>query len=269
MSDYDPSELLIVCDSIIEDGELTYDELYHLAEWLNGHREACVHWPGSLLVEPLQKAWADGKITKTEARQFARLLLQIRKEAAKREADQQTAQAVEIASQIVQTFDLSHAKLPAIPFSTRIKSHTRKSEFYKVDLSEPTCSCPDFRSFRHKLPTGHLTRCCKHVFDAFAQLEPSTGWPGWLRSFLGLAWAPHPQKDWHVLSVRPGWFSLRVPPVFFLISSAPNRWADVFTSDNGNYDRYGYNVLEDRWAYNLEPPNSEKIRKAIVAFSKR
>ena len=58
MSDYDPSELLLVCDSIIEDGELTYDELYQLAEWLNGHREACVHWPGSLLVEPLQRTWA-------------------------------------------------------------------------------------------------------------------------------------------------------------------------------------------------------------------
>jgi hypothetical protein len=57
MSDYDPSELLLVCDSIIEDGELTYDELYQLAEWLNSHREACVHWPGSLLVEPLQRTW--------------------------------------------------------------------------------------------------------------------------------------------------------------------------------------------------------------------
>ena len=69
----------------------------------------------------------DGKITKTEARQFAQLLLQIRKEAAKREAEQQVAQAVEIAAQTIHTFDLSRAKLPAIPFSTRIKSHKRKS----------------------------------------------------------------------------------------------------------------------------------------------
>ena len=62
MSSYDPSELLLVCDSIIEDDELTYDELYQLAEWLNSHREACVHWPGSLLVEPLQRTvgrWQD------------------------------------------------------------------------------------------------------------------------------------------------------------------------------------------------------------------
>ena len=63
MSEQDPNELLIICDSIIEDGELTFQELYQLAEWINGHPEACAHWPGSLLVEPLQIAWADGKIS--------------------------------------------------------------------------------------------------------------------------------------------------------------------------------------------------------------
>ena len=98
MNSYDPTELLRLCDSITADGELTYDELYQLAEWLNSHAEGCAHWPGSLLVEPLQKAWADGKITKTESRQLSRLLLQIRKEAAKREADHLAAQAIEIAS---------------------------------------------------------------------------------------------------------------------------------------------------------------------------
>jgi hypothetical protein len=82
MSDYDPSELLLLCESIIEDGELTYDELYQLAEWLNNHQEACSNWPGGLLVAPLQKAWADGKITKTEARQVARIIIEVRKEAA-------------------------------------------------------------------------------------------------------------------------------------------------------------------------------------------
>jgi hypothetical protein len=40
MSHYDPTELLLVCGSIIEDGELTYDELYRLADWLNNHHEA-------------------------------------------------------------------------------------------------------------------------------------------------------------------------------------------------------------------------------------
>jgi len=60
MSNYDTSQLLLLCESIIEDGELAYDELYELAEWLNNHQEACSNWPGSVLVTPLQNAWADG-----------------------------------------------------------------------------------------------------------------------------------------------------------------------------------------------------------------
>ena len=126
----------------------------------------------SLLVEPLQRTWADGKITKTEARQFARLLLQIRKEAAKRETEQQVTQAVEIAAQTVHTFNLERPRLPDIPFFARIKSHKKKGEFYEVDLSGPVCSCPDFRSFRQRLPIWHLTRCCKHVFDAYLNSSP-------------------------------------------------------------------------------------------------
>jgi hypothetical protein len=104
MSNYDPGELLVLWDPTMEDAHLTYDELYKMAEWLNNHHEACFHWPGNLLLEPLQKAWADGKITKTEAHQVARLILQIRKEAAKREAEQAFAQAAEIASKAARTF---------------------------------------------------------------------------------------------------------------------------------------------------------------------
>jgi hypothetical protein len=267
MSDYDPSELLLVCDSVIEDGELTYDELYQLAEWLNSHREACAHWPGNLLVEPLQNAWADGKITKTEARQFARLLVQICKEAAKREVEQQAANATEMASQAARTFDLTRPNLPTIPFATSVKSRTTRTTFYDVDLNGPTCTCPDFRSYRSKLPTRHLTRCCKHIFDAYAQFEPPDGWPGWLDSFLGVRAVPHPHQKWRVITIGQGWLGMRTALV--LISSAPNDWANVFAPENGLYDRYGYNVSKHRWAYEIEPPQSEKIRKAVVAFSRR
>ena len=268
MSDYDPRELLTLCESILEDGELTYDELYQLADWLNSHHEACLHWPGNLLVAPLQKAWADAKITKTEARHLARLILQIRKEAAKREAEEAFARAAEVASQTARTFDLTRPILPTIPFSTRIRSHTSRGVFYEVSLSGPICTCPDFRSFRHRLHAGHLTRCCKHIFSAYAQLEPSGGWPGWLGAFLGLSWTPHPQQVWLVLSIRQGWLTFQESELV-LISSAPNHWANVFASDNGRYDRYGYNVIENRWAYDMEPPASERIRRADVNLAKK
>jgi hypothetical protein len=267
VSDYDPSELLVVCESIIEDGELTYDELYRLADWLNNHHEACHHWPGNLLVEPLQRAWADGKITKTEARQVARLITQIRKEAEIREAEE--PQSVEVASQTLRSFDLSRPQLPLIPFSFRAKSHTSKGVFYDIDLSGPVCTCPDFLSYRYRLPTGHLTRCCKHILDAYAQVNPVGGWPGWLDAFMRLAWTPHPRKEWHVLNIRPAWFLLQARPNLVLISSAPNSRADVFAPDDGQYDRYGYNVTEDRWAYNIQPRDADRIKKAVSTFTKR
>ena len=57
--------------------------------------------------------------------------------------DQLAAQAVETASQTVQTFDLSRQNF--LPSRSRlVSSHTLKSEFYKVDLSGPSCSCPTF-----------------------------------------------------------------------------------------------------------------------------
>jgi hypothetical protein len=70
-----------------------------------------------------------------------------------------------------------------------------------------------------------------------------------------------------VLSISQGWLTFKQPELV-LISSAPNRWANVFAPDDGYYDRYGYNVIEDRWAYEIEPPARERIRKAILSFGK-
>jgi hypothetical protein len=267
MSDLDTRELLILCETILEDGELTYDELYKLAEWLNNHPEACFEWPGDLLVAPLQKAWSDGKITKTEARQVARVIRDIRKEAAKRQREKALAQAAQLASEVARMVDLTRPNLPTIPFSTRVKSHSRRGEFYEVNLNGPTCTCPDFRSFRYGLSAGHLTRCCKHVFDAYTQLEPRDGWPGWLGAFLDFRWPPDPRQEWSVLPIRQGWLTFQRPHLV-LICSAPNRWANIFAPDSGRYDRYGYNVIEDRWAYDILPPGSEKIREGILNFTK-
>jgi hypothetical protein len=70
-----------------------------------------------------------------------------------------------------------------------------------------------------------------------------------------------------VLSIGQGWLTFRQPELV-LISSAPNRWANVFAPDDGHYDRYGYNVTENRWAYEIEPPASEKIKKVILSLAR-
>jgi len=37
-------------------------------------------------------------------------------------------------------------------------------------------------------------------------------------------------------------------------------------SDDGYYERYGYNVIEDRWAYEIGSRASERIRKGILKW---
>ena len=71
------TELLQLCDSFWEDGELSIEEVYNLAKWLNENREACFEWPGNALVKPLQEIWADGEVDLEELRRMAWLLRDI------------------------------------------------------------------------------------------------------------------------------------------------------------------------------------------------
>ena len=59
--------------------------------------------------------------------------------------------------------------------------------------------------------------------------------------------------------LQPGWQKHGVCPDF-----VSNDWANVFAPDNRLYDRYGYNISKNRWTYEIEPPQSEKIGKAVV-----
>ena len=45
-----------------------------------------------------------------------------------------------------------------------------------------------------------------------------------------------------------------------LYAQIPDR---VFVEEDGNYDRFGYNVIENRWAYGIAPPGVRKITEAI------
>jgi hypothetical protein len=256
MANYDPTELIRLCESILQDGEISSDEVYELSQWLNDHREACFQWPGDQLVAPLQSAWDDGKINKTELRTIAALLRRILKDWAKYQTEVSLEYAADFADEILSSLNVYEPRLPAIPIVIRVKSYTTKGILYDVDLTGPSCTCPDWRSHRQEFPAGHLTRCCKHVFDAYSRFEPQLGWPSWIGAFLNVSWPAHPKQEWQVLA----W------PEPVLISNAPNLWANAFVPDNASYERYGYNVVEQRWAYGMAPDRSFEIIQAIESM---
>jgi len=259
MPDYDPTALVAVCNSIVEDGELTKKELLNLGQWLNEHHESHRHWPADQLFQLMREAFSDRRITATEMRAIGKLLVRIRHEWAKRQRESVSDAFEKLDHPQIPTIDLSQALLPSIAFEARVNSHSDSANIYNVDLRGPTCTCPDWTGMRRKLSVGDLSRCCKHAFDAFSQVKPVSGWPGWLGAFLELAWAPDPRQKWVVLNLDES---------LVLASSAPRGWADVFAESENTYDRFGYNVDEDRWAYGIEPANCSQIAKAVRAMTR-
>lgn len=255
MSTYDPTDLMVLCETILADGELSGREVYRLSGWLNENREAAQHWPGNLLVKLLQKSWSDGQITTVELQEIGRLLVRVHREWTNSHADEVLAPAPEVAPALLKNIDLNRPLLPLVPWGTRIRSRTDKGECYEIDLSKPTCTCLEWQQDRSKFPVGHLSRCCKHVLYAYSRLHPKDGWPGWMRAFLGHQWTPHPRKDWMVL---------KLSDALVLSSTAPIDWADVFAPEDGEYERFGYHVAENRWAYDSKPADSDYLRTRII-----
>lgn len=249
MSEFDPSELVAVCDEIVEDGELTYNEIRDLAKYLNNNREARKNWPGNLLFKLLKSVFEDQQVSKAEAHQVGRLIMRVRKEWTSK-THTKPAKGIEV------EFYPSKPRLSLIPLTVEVGSHS-SDDIYQVNLAGPTCTCPDFNSYRKDRPLGHLTRCCKHILEAYAQIEPKTGYPSWMGAFIDEAWKPHPKQDWKVVEIDSS-------PVLF--SSAPKEWSNVFALNDGNYERFGYSVTDDRWSYGISPPNSETIAAEILKF---
>jgi len=260
-------ELLTICRSITEDGELTDKELYALYEWINAHPTAASVWPGTELDIPLRDAWADGKINKTELRSFGRLLTKIEREATARSAKQ-------IGTEALNNFSLVEALLPKANVQCDVRSSDGTS-YYRVDLNDASCNCPDWLHERSRLQAGSVSRCCKHVAEAFRTISPEGGWPGWFEGLLSDCVArgrgTDPKARWGVITV-----SRRQ----VLVGVSDADWANVYTDEEfGNQayvhgeiweglgdTRFGFNYRENRWSYGTAPRGARTIKEAIKSM---
>jgi hypothetical protein len=246
-------ELLHLCRTITDDGDLTDKELYSLAEWLNEHPDACHSWPGNVLVDPLQRVWADGKINCTELKEMAIVLWRIESEYSRAYSSAKVQEALD-------SFTVSEARLPVVSLQAKVPSSTG-DEPYDIDLAAHTCTCGDWVYKRREIGAGEIGRACKHIMKALRDVAPQGGWPAW---FAGLIEdcclrdrGPHSADLWYVVNVADH-------PVLF--GTGASDWANVFEMKDGQYTRFGYNVIEDRWAYGERPYRSGTIVKAIREF---
>jgi hypothetical protein len=255
MDEPESAELLALCEAILEDDEVSVDEVRHLGQWLDEHEHERRSWPGKIIAPPIQQVLLDGRVNKAELKKVATLLRRVQKESVLREAQKTQQDAVAAAARAVAAIDLSQAHLPSVPVTFPVTSHSEGGVIYDVDLTGPSCNCPDWARNRSALPRGDLTRCCKHTFDAFSRVRPDSGWPGWLEAFFEEGWPPHPETRWKVLDIS----GRQV-----LASTAPAQWANVFAPGAAGYQRFGFNIIERRWSYGAEPGGATQIAHAIL-----
>jgi hypothetical protein len=256
MEDGESAELLTLCEAILDDNEVSVEEIRSLGEWLSEHEPARRSWPGEVLASPVQQFLLDGRVNKTELKKISALLRRVQKEGAARWEQKVHQDAVASATRAVRELDLSTPQLPSVRVTLQVVSQSERGVVYDVDLTGPSCNCPDWRTNRSALPRGDLTRCCKHTFDAFSRIRPKVGWPGWLDAFLEQGWRAHPQTRWRVLEIA----GQQV-----LASTAPLEWANVFAPSAEGYQRFGFSVVERRWSYGVEPDGAIQIANAILS----
>jgi hypothetical protein len=256
MDDAESAELLALCESILEDDEVSVEEVRRLGQWLTEHEVGRRTWPGEVIAQPIQEVLLDGRVNKSELKKISVLLRRVQKEGAARWQQKVEQDAITSATRVASELDLSQPRLPSVPVTLQVMSQSERDVVYDVDLTGPSCNCPDWRSNRSTLPLGHLTRCCKHTFDAFSRIRPTVGWPGWLDAFLEQGWRPHPQTRWMILEIS----GRQV-----LASTAPMEWANVFAPGAAGYQRFGFSIVERRWSHAVEPDGAIEIAEAILS----
>jgi len=253
----DNETLLLICENFLEDNEITEEEIREIDNYLQKHPEESNLWPNDILIDFIATVLKDNKINKTEIKKAYVLLRKITKEWHKKQEVRLTQLAIETAEDVKKTHNQSIAKVPAIPAKINIKSHSHKNLIYEVDLNKTSCTCPDWLSHRKNLPEYDLTRCCKHIFDAYNKFRPSSGWPGWLEAFLETGWRAYPTCRWKVSVVRDS---------YVLIGIGNRHWVDIYAKNDNKYRRYGFNKVEKRWSYGDQPELSNKVLKEVYKF---
>ncbi len=127
---------------------------------------------------------------------------------------------------------------------------------YAINLHRYTCTCPDFIERRAHRPVGDLGRSCKHLRDAVLSLDVNAFGDELTRVIFK---SPHGPYDMI-------WFaqdSLGNVVAVCIVIDKP--WMNIFAKKGGRgpYERFGFHISEERWAYNYAPENAAEILEMV------
>lgn len=120
-------------------------------------------------------------------------------------------------------------------------------EKYIMNLYQQTCSCGDFNKFkRSEYSKGDIRRLCKHLMSEYANSFGLTGLSDFQRSLIDNG---HPAKEKiHVMQIT----SINQP--IYANYNLNDEWWNLYVpGKSGVYEKYGFSIDEERFAYNEKP----------------
>jgi hypothetical protein len=274
MENQESANLMQILKGITFDGELSADEAYALAEYLNHNDAAATTWPGTELVPALAAIWGDGDINHTELQGLANLIQSIERQwearmspppprvyqlealpdAPKKKSAEPEPPPLETISR-----DLS---FPRAKLKFKAQSKSEPGMTYDVDLSDQSCTCADWTERRSKYPIGDFRRACKHIVWAYPKSKEITPDHLIVRALMGCYDYGFP-TDGRL-------FMAETDSLPIVAITGDRAWVNVYVPDKaGHYQRFGYSTAERRWSYGERPYRSRRIVDWVLRVSGR
>jgi hypothetical protein len=240
------------------DGQLSTDEVWALARWLNTQSEGIrKNWPAIELVKFLNNAFDDGVLTHGEMEDLAATISaieQIWNEFSPPIAEEFSAQTAPEAS----PSSREKALLPVCDYQTTVEADGGSNSYF-VDLQKHTCTCPDWTENRADFAARDYRRFCRHMPSAF---ERFIEWQQAPLDSLFTAFAHDHKTRGRGASVDDFWEMANLGGARVLFgASLAHEWVNLYAPVAGVYERFAYNRRTRRWAYGEAPgPLSASVR---------
>lgn len=244
--DANTKKLITRCRKMLSDGELSGDEVWSLANWMNKNPECTKSWPGEVLAPALKAVFEDGIIEIEELEHLALLLLDIERQWSLHQTAVQQEQ--KLASREEAVAERVVVRVPRFAHRCSVESFS-SDDSYDVDLDWQSCPCPDWIDRRRGFALESPDRCCKHIVRAIFDNELDDQLDPLPRSILENCYERSRGAD-----MGAEYFLLSYKDNKALLSVTESDWINVYAlGGDGCFERFGYNRLERRWAYGESP----------------
>ena len=145
----------------------------------------------------------------------------------------------------------------------QVASMSERGVQYRVDIGGQTCECENFKK-RRSHPRNHVARWCKHLLGAFDEVGAFNTLEGMQAEVVKFEYT---QCDKMYLIKHDD-----LPEMVITLSddSLSRDWMDLYARKkrvgenikqaSGSFERFSWNLYQERWSYNDGPPGASLLR---------